>query len=542
MNEKASSTSGSTASGWLPLLLDATLDELRVGLDSGSFTSLDLVRAYLGRINEVNWRLRAVTEINPDALSIAFELDYERRRAKEDSSSEGSKLGPLHGVPVLLKNNIATDDKTNTTAGSYALLGARVPEDSTVAAKLREAGAIILGKANMSQWASCRMGENVEGWSALGGQTFGAYFPNQSPKATSSGSAVGTSIGLAWASLGTDTGGAITMPASQNNVVGFRPTVGLTSRHLVIPYSERLDTVGTLTRTVKDAAYLMVAIAGRDGKDSYTARIPFGAIPNYVAACKATGLQGKRIGVARSFMSQSRLLTYDLPIGEFDEALQLMRAAGARILDDVQLAGPAARVVTEQIRPRCPPVAMDFATDLPKYLEKLKTNPNNIRSLRDLREFTQQTPEEQYPKFSTELWDAVLAQKANDGPPRPVQGAADDDGCLGDDGIAGAFERLRLDALVAWGPEASMLSARIGLPVVTVPLGKLPWFAPIVEGVNGLIDTAPNKPFGISFVGPAFGEETLFEIAYAFEQLTQVRKTVHPYMVPKTELADILKP
>jgi amidase len=197
-----------------PPLIDATLADLSNGLESGAFTSVDLVEAYIARTKETNDALHAVTEINPDALDIAAFLDAARR--------DGHVVGPLHGIPVLIKNNIATSDKMNTTAGSYALLGATVPYDSTVAAKLRKAGAIILGKSNLNQWSGARSSNNSNGWSAHGGQTQGAYYPGQDPCGSSAGSGVATSLGLAWAALGTETAGSIQCPACYNNVVGSK--------------------------------------------------------------------------------------------------------------------------------------------------------------------------------------------------------------------------------------------------------------------------------------------------------------------------------
>lgn len=197
-----------------PPLIDAALTDLSSGLESGAFTSVDLVNAYIARIEETNDALHAVTEINPDALSIAASLDVARQG--------GRVLGPLHGIPVLIKNNIATADKMNNTAGSYALLGATVPYDSTVAAKLRKAGAIILGKSNLSQWSDARSRNSSSGWSAHGGQTKGAYHPDQDPCGSSAGSGVATSLGLAWATLGTETSGSIQCPACANNVVGSK--------------------------------------------------------------------------------------------------------------------------------------------------------------------------------------------------------------------------------------------------------------------------------------------------------------------------------
>ena len=214
-----------------PLLLEATLDDLVAGLESNLFTSADLVKAYSLRILEVNSTLHVVTELNPDALAIATHADELRKN--------GTVLGPLHGIPILIKNNIATGDTMNNTAGSFALLGAK-QGDSTIAAKLRKAGAIILGKTNLSQWANYRSNNSTNGWSAYGGQATAAYYPDQDPSGSSSGSGVASSIGLALGALGTETSGSILSPADVSNLVGIKPTVGLTSRHLVIPVSQTL--------------------------------------------------------------------------------------------------------------------------------------------------------------------------------------------------------------------------------------------------------------------------------------------------------------
>lgn len=220
----------------LPDLFTATIDEVQEGLDCGAFTSVQLTMAYLARIGEVNSILNAVLETNPDALTIAADLDAKR--------AAGKVIGPLHGIPILIKDNIATMDKMNSTAGSFSLLGAKVPADSTMAAKLRKAGAIILGKTNLSQWANYRSSNSTNGWTSRGGQTFGAYYPKEDPSGSSSGSGVSSSIGLAMACLGSETSGSIISPSQRNNLVGIKPTVGLTSRYLVIPISSTQDTVG----------------------------------------------------------------------------------------------------------------------------------------------------------------------------------------------------------------------------------------------------------------------------------------------------------
>ena len=312
-----------------PGLLDATLDELSHGLETGLFTSVDLVKAYTARIHEVNSVLNAVTELNPDALAIATALDSAR--------AKGVIHGPLHGIPILLKDNIATLDRTGTTAGSYALLGAVPPRDSTVAAKLRRAGAILLGKANMSQWADARSLNTSNGWSATGGQTRGGYHAGQDPSGSSSGSGVAASLGLAWAAVGTETAGSILQPSGKNNIVGIKPSVGLTSRYLVIPISEHQDTVGPMARTVRDAALLLGVIAGVDGRDNYTSAIPFDSIPDYVAACDINALQGKRIGISRLLLDFPTIKDDTYLRAAFNASLDVLREAGAIVVDNIDM-------------------------------------------------------------------------------------------------------------------------------------------------------------------------------------------------------------
>ena len=300
--QQVCSNSTTTISGKpFPSLLDATTEDLIVALESGLFTSVDLVNAYIARINEVNATLHAVTQLNPDVLTIAGQLDAER--------ANGTTRGPLHGIPVMIKNNIATFDAMDNTAGSYALAGAKVPRDSTMAAKLRQAGAIIVGKANLSQWANFRSDNSSSGWSALGGQVIGPYFPDQDPSGSSSGSGVSATLALAHFALGSETDGSIISPSDANNLVGIKPTVGLTSRSLVIPISPHQDTVGPMARTVKDAAYLLNAIAGFDASDNYTSAIPYPdySVPDYVSACNFSALHGKRIGIPRNVFDVSHI-------------------------------------------------------------------------------------------------------------------------------------------------------------------------------------------------------------------------------------------
>lgn len=495
---------------------------------------MDLVTAYIARIQEVNSVLKAVTEINPDAVQTAAELDAAR--------ASGKIHGPLHGIPILIKNNIATADKMNNTAGSYALLGATVPEDSTIASKLRKAGAVILGKTNMSQWANYRSLHSSNGWSAHGGQVEGAYYPKQDASGSSSGSGVAASLGLALAAIGTETDGSIISPSSLNNIVGIKPTVGLTSRYLVIPISEHQDTIGPMARTVKDAAYLLSATAGPDPNDNYTSAIPFpeNKIPDYVSACDFWALQNKRIGVPRNLIPISP--EWNPVIAQFNASLGILRAAGATVIDDLILPGhtPANEGQWHEINV----VRMDFVTNLKSYFTKLSYNPNNISSLLDMLHFTQTSPLEAFPERDTGLWEATLDATGN--------GTRDMSAELwsnltaqrylsGPLGITGALENFTLDALVIPSFFATSLPARLGSPIISVPLGRFPSDTEVeMNDFGNLVKKAPNIPFGISFLGEPFSEEKLIGLAYAFEQRTRVKGTIKPYIEAKTELGDVV--
>ncbi|EJT77379.1 glutamyl-tRNA(Gln) amidotransferase subunit A [Gaeumannomyces tritici R3-111a-1] len=518
-----------------PRLIDATLDDLARGLEEGLFTSVDLVMAYTGRIGEANARFRAVTELNPDAIAVAAELDAER--------AAGRTRGPLHGVPVLIKNNIATADAMNNTAGSYALLGAVVPRDSFVAARLRAAGAVILGKANLSQWANYRSMNSTNGWSAHGGQVMGAYHERQDPSGSSSGSAVASALGLAWAALGTETDGSILSPSSVGSLVGIKPTVGLTSRDLVIPISEHQDTVGPMARTVRDAARLLQAIAGVDANDNYTSAIPGGAVPDYAAACDVDrhALGGARIGFPLNVLELYGATNGSDPeLAAFEAALALMEAAGATIVRGEANFTAAA----EQSRSDSEMTVLnaDFTVNLASYLSKLSSNPSGVKSLQDVRRFTQQTaPElEAYPDRDTAIWDVVLDRPGfNNTDPRAWAAYQKNLYFGGEGGLVGAISRNRLDAVVLPTLYASSWAAINGAPVVTVPLGYYPPDWHEEESQRGLIFHGPNIPFGISFLGAHWTEEKLIGLAYDFEQRTQVRDNVAPFAIPSTEIGDV---
>jgi amidase len=509
-----------------PPLLDATLEDLACGLGLGMFTSVDLVEAYVARIGEVNSTLRMVTELNPDARQIAADLDAERAR--------GGVRGPLHGIPMLLKNNIATNDKMGNTAGSYALLGAKVPEDSTVAAKLRRAGVVLLGKTNLSQWANFRSLNTSNGWSAYGGQTQGAYFPGQDPSGSSSGSGVASSLGLAFASLGTETDGSIVSPSQANNIVGIKPTVGLTSRYLVVPISEHQDTVGPMARTVKDAAYILFEIAGKDQNDNYTSAIPGNTIPDYVAACKDTALQGKRIGVPGNLIAAGR---FPEPVlAAFRAALDTIREAGAEVVDDITLPG-VELLTSSPVDFELNVLEADFITNLAGYMAKLSVNPFNITTVAQLQDFTRNSTRESFPERDTGIWQQAIELGYGNDSPEFFSNYSMQLELAGPQGLTGALRNLSLDALVVPTGVSSGLPALIGAPVVTVPLGRMPDNTTVTRNRFGNLNaTSPNFPFGIAFMAEHFAEERLVGIAYAFEQRTKVRKTIVPYLQPRTEV------
>lgn len=431
--------------------------------------------------------LNTVTELNPDAISIAATLDAER--------ANGTVRSPLHGIPILIKNNIATMDKMNNTAGSYSLLGATVPRDSTIAAKLRAAGVIILGKSNLSQWANFRSSNSSSGWSAYGGQVTGAYYPDMDPSGSSSGSGVGTSIGLALAALGTETDGSILSPSSVNNLVGIKPTVGLTSRSLVIPISEHQDTVGPMARSVSDAAYILSIIAGKDEYDNYTLAQPFDTPPDYTQALNISSLRGARIGIPRNGITPDN--TSQPILDAFEAAIQTIKDAGAIIVDNTNfsafeeyLADANAPLGNESIV-----LDADFVSDLFNYLAELTSNPNSIHSLADESNFTHSFPLEDYPERDTAVWDQALSLGYNNSDYRFWQAYQFTTYFGGEGGVTGALETFGLDALILPTDYSPGLPAYAGLPVVTVPMGFYPNSSSVVRSQPwNLVEVGPNIP------------------------------------------------
>ncbi|KAJ6258385.1 hypothetical protein Dda_6425 [Drechslerella dactyloides] len=518
----------------IPDLIDITIDHITTYLYDGCFTSVQLTKAYLARISEVNSTLHAVLELNPDALAIAASLDAER--------AKGKIRGPLHGVPILIKDNIATLDKMNNTAGSYALLGAVVPRDSTVAAKLRDAGVIILGKAGMSQWANYRSSNSSSGWSSRHGQITNAYYPNLDPSGSSSGSGVAASIGLSLAALGSETSGSIVSPSQRNNLVGIKPTVGLTSRYLVIPISEHQDTVGPMARTVKDAAYLLTAIAGKDPHDNYTSEIPFDTIPEYWRNLKRSSFQGAKIGIPRIAITPS---SNNGPVlAAFNQSIEVIKKLGATIYENANF--PA---YDEYLRSDNSSILidLDFKTNLKQYFDQLVVNPNNLHSLKDLINFTMTDPREAYPDRNLDTWISANNQSCEDNSCALAWNAYQANVYLGGvGGILGALEskggKGGLDALIMPSAFASDIAAIAGYPVVTVPMGFYPASTrPPKPNSRGLVNRAPNQPFGLSFLGRRFDEQKLINLAFAYEQKTNVRKEgPQPYIIPNAQIKDYL--
>ena len=430
--------------------------------------------------------LNAVLEINRNALSIAATLDAER--------TNGTIRSALHGVPILIKDNIATIDQNNT-AGSYSLLGAKVPRDATVAAKLRSAGIIILGKTNLSQWSDYRSSNSSNGWSAIGGQVAGAYFPNMDPSGSSSGSGVSSSIGLAFASLGTETDGSILSPASVNNLVGIKPTVGLTSRSLVIPISEHQDTVGPMARSVSDAAYILSIIAGKDEFDNYTLSQPWDTPPDYTRSLKFDSLRGVRIGIPRNSIMPDN--TSQPILNAFTAAIQVIKNAGAVIVENTNYSAWDEFVadVYADVGNGSIVLGADIVSGISKYLGQLTTNPHNVTSLVDIMNFTRSFPLENYPERNTAAWDKALSLTYNNSDFRFWQAYQFTSYFGGEGGVTGALKKHNLDALILPTRWSTDLPAAGGLPVITVPMGFYPSNTTISKSPDwGLVEAGPNIP------------------------------------------------
>jgi amidase len=520
---------------------EATVAQLQAEMASGTLTSEELTREYIARILALDQKgpgVNSVIELNPDALAMARNADALRRR--------GRVLGPLHVIPVLLKDNIDTGDRMQTTAGSFALSGAAAVRDSTVAANLRAGGAVILGKTNLSEWANFRSFSSVSGWSARGGQTNNPYGIDRNPCGSSSGSGAAASANFAAVSFGTETDGSIVCPANANGVVGIKPTVGLTSRAGVVPISHVQDTVGPHGRTVADAAAALGVIQSRtfDGRDPATGGVPLGwrgrfsrptNIPSdYTQFVDANGLRGKRLGVTRQGLNgfDPFVPTPPAVLAEFEAALEAMEAAGATIVDLDASGFTFASADGEFLV-----LLFDFRNDLKIYFATRAGVPMARKTLTDAIAFNRAHADDEMPFFNQEIFE--LAESLEPGPddPQPVFGgltynqALEIDRKAGEFGIDAAISQFHLDAVVsatdnpAWATDllygdhfifgTSSLAAGPGYPIVQVPAG-------MVFGV----------PLGVSFFGPPFSEPALIKVASGFEAATQVRAHNLPTFAP----------
>ena len=488
-----------------------SVTQLQQRMDAGKLTSKALVQEDIARIRKLDQAgptLRSVLELNPDATKIAAKLDATR------TSSHGS----LYGIPVLLKDNIDTGDRTLTTAGSLALMGAPAPQDATLVTRLRKAGAVILGKANLSEWADFRSSHASSGWTGRGGQTRNPYALDRNPCGSSSGSAVAVAAGLVPVAVGTETDGSIICPASMNGIVGIKPTLGLVSRSGIIPISHNQDTAGPMARNVTDAAILLTALAGSDPRDPATADADKHAT-DYTRFLDADGLRGKRIGVVRQLAGNEPNADRVL-----DEAIAAMKAQGAIIVDPVTLPHLA-----ELSDPEMTVMLYDFKHDLNAYLAG-RTG-LKVKTLADLIAFDKQETAREMPWFGQDLFEQAQAKG-------PLTDQAYVDALTkakqlsGPQGIDAALQANHLDALLApsWGPAyltdlllgdhivsgnptiggASQPAAVAGYPSMTVPAG---W--------------AHGLPVGIVFFGAKWSEPTLISITYGFEQHT------HAWQPPK---------
>ncbi len=497
-------------------LIEATVADLQAAMSAGKLTAKALTAQYLARIKAIDKsgpRINAIIELNPDAPAIAAALDKERK-------TKGAR-GPLHGIPVLLKDNIATFDKMQTTAGSWALVGSQPSRDAFIVTQLREAGAVILGKTNLSEWANIRSSRSTSGWSGRGGLTKNPYALDRNTSGSSSGSGAAIAASLAAVAVGTETDGSIVSPANVNGLVGFKPTLGLVSRNGIIPIAHSQDTAGPMTRTVADAAVLLSVLAGSDARDAATQEANARKV-DYTQFLKVDGLKGARIGVVRPNITNAN----DLVASVIEEALKVLTAQGAVLIDPVELpnAGKYGRTEFEVLQ-------YELKADMAAYLAEFVPQ-SKIKTLQDIIDFNDANRTREMPYFNQETF-LLAVKKGGLDSQEYIDALATNLRLSRAEGIDQIMKQHRLDALVApsggpaWltdfikgdnsGGGFSSAAAVAGYPHISVPAGA----------VYGL-------PVGISFVGAAWSEPTLIKLAYSYEQASRQRraptfvKTVNP--------------
>jgi amidase len=480
-----------------------TISEIQSRMQSGELTSHELTRLYLERIETIDKNgpcLNSVIEVNPDALTIAQALDKERK--------DKSPRSPLHGIPILVKDNIDTADRMTTASGSLALEGTLAAQDAYLVERLRQAGAVILGKANLSEWANFRSSHSISGWSSRGGFTRNPYALDRNPCGSSSGSAVAVAANLCAAAVGTETDGSVICPSQTNGIVGIKPTLGLVSRSGIIPIAHSQDTAGPMARTVADAAILLAAMAGVDPRDPATAAAQEHIIPDYTPFLKADGMKGARIGVAR------KLFGFDPKVDQLMEScLEAMQRLGAELVDPVKLEEKFSKTEFEVLK-------YEFKADLNAYLAGLGPHAR-VHSMKEIIEFNRM------PSGSCVLWTERMPGRSQARSPSRLTSKPTDEPSLG--GM-----RHRYD------PAAAQAGCNYGS-------SRGPWLTDLVSDLlrqfsspAAVTRTSPSAglihglPVGISFFSGAYQEPVLLRLAYAFEQAVAARRP--PRFLPTVEL------
>jgi amidase len=485
-------------------ILETTIDELQQKMKSGTYTSRMITEIYLKRIDAVDKngpKLNAVIEVNPDALQIADQLDKERK---------GGKLrGPMHGIPVLIKDNIDTGDKMMTTAGSLAMLGNRASKDAFVVAQLRAAGAVILGKTNLSEWANFRSSRSSSGWSSRGGRTQNPYILNRNPSGSSSGSGAAVSANLCVVAVGTETDGSVIAPSSCCGIVGIKPTVGLVSRSGIIPISKTQDTAGPMARTVKDAAILLGAMTGADMDDPVTKESDGKIQKDYTIFLMQDGLKGKRIGIEKRFLTGHLSV-----VALYQEAIALLKAEGAEIVEIellklTSVAGSGELAVLQY----------EFKDGLNRYLAKSNAP---VKSLEDVIKFNTENAAKAMPWFRQETLEAS-DKKGGLETAEYLEALQKTVGC-----------RKIIDDLMAEQKLDAIAGTSIGIPgctdLINGDYGTGFYFCPPAAMAGYPHITVPmghvhELPVGLSFISGAYQEGPLLSIAYAYEQASKKRMT-----------------